>query len=256
MRTMQKEKNMNVIITGGAQGIGKGTAKYLLEKGCSVMVSDIDAEAGRGMVDEYKNLGRIEFLKGDNGKEQDIKKLVATAVKRFGSIDGLVNNAGIGINKPVTELTLKEWNRVIAVNLTGAMLAAKYTAPHLIKSKGAIVNIASTRAFMSEANTESYSASKGGIIALTHSLAVSFSSKIRVNSISPGWIEVGDWKKKSIKVEPKHSEADKLQHPAGRVGVPEDIAAMVYFLISKESGFITGQNYIIDGGMTRKMIYV
>lgn len=247
---------MNIIITGAAQGIGKGTAKYLLEKGCSVMVSDIDAEAGREIVEEYKGLGRIEFLKADNAQEQDIKKLSATAVKRFGSLDGLVNNAGIGINKPVTELTLKEWNRVIAVNLTGAMLAAKYAAPHLAKSKGAIVNIASTRAFMSEANTESYSASKGGIIALTHALAVSFSNKIRVNSISPGWIEVGDWKKKSVKVEPKHTDADRLQHPAGRVGVPEDIAAMVYFLLSKESGFMTGQNITIDGGMTKRMIYV
>lgn len=247
---------MNVIITGGAQGIGKGTAKYLLAKGCSVMVSDVDAEAGRKLVAEYKNMGNIEFIKCDNGEEKDIKKLIATTVKKFGGIDALVNNAGIGINKPVTELTLKEWNRVIAVNLTGAMLCVKYAAPYLKKSRGSIINIASTRAFMSEANTESYSASKGGIIALTHALAVSFSSQVRVNSISPGWIEVGDWKKKSALVVPKHSEADKLQHPAGRVGVPEDIAAMVYFLLSKESGFITGQNITIDGGMTKKMIYV
>lgn len=247
---------MNIIVTGGAQGIGKGTAKFLLEKGCAVIVSDIDAAAGREMMEEYEGFGVIDFIKADNGEEKDIKKLIAAAVKKFGSIDGLVNNAGIGINKPVTELTLKEWNRVLAVNLTGAMLAAKYAAPYLEKTKGAIVNIASTRAFMSEANTESYSASKGGIIALTHALAVSFSNKIRVNAVSPGWIEVGNWKKKSVKVEPKHSEADKLQHPAGRVGVPADIAAMVYFLISKESGFITGQNYIIDGGMTKKMIYV
>jgi len=247
---------LNIIITGGAQGIGKGTARYLLEKGCSVMVSDIDTEAGKELVAEYKALGNIEFIKCDNGEEKDIKKLVAAAVKKFGGIDALVNNAGIGINKPITELTLKEWNRVIAVNLTGAMFCAKYAAPHLQKSRGAIVNIASTRAFMSEANSESYSASKGGIIALTHALAVSFSNQIRVNSISPGWIEVGDWKKKGVKIEPKHSEADKLQHPAGRVGVPEDIAAMVYFLISKESGFITGANFTIDGGMTRKMIYV
>jgi NAD(P)-dependent dehydrogenase (short-subunit alcohol dehydrogenase family) len=247
---------MNILITGAAQGIGKGTAKYMLEKGWKVMISDIDAGAGKETVDEYKNLGDISFIKCDNGEEKDIKRLITAAGKKFGSIDGLVNNAGIGINKPVEKLTLKEWNKVISVNLTGAMLVAKYAAPYLEKSKGSIVNIASTRALMSEANTEAYSASKGGIVALTHALAVSFSNRIRVNCISPGWIEVGDWKKKGVAVAPKHSDADRLQHPAGRVGVPEDIAAMVHFLVSKESGFITGQNYVIDGGMTKKMIYV
>ncbi|HRU39005.1 MAG TPA: SDR family oxidoreductase, partial [Candidatus Goldiibacteriota bacterium] len=160
------------------------------------------------------------------------------------------------VNKPVEKLSLKDWNRVLAVNLTGAMLAAKYAAPYLEKTKGAIVNIASTRAIMSEANTEAYSASKGGIVALTHALAVSFSNRIRVNCISPGWIEVSDWKKKGVASAPRHSEADRLQHPAGRVGIPYDIASMVYFLLSGEAGFITGQNYVIDGGMTKKMIYV
>jgi NAD(P)-dependent dehydrogenase (short-subunit alcohol dehydrogenase family) len=247
---------MNIIITGGAQGIGKATAKYLLEKGCKVMVSDVDVAAGRELVAEYGGMGTIEFMKADNAGENDIKKLVAAAVKKFGGIDAVVNNAGIGINKPVEQLKLSEWNRVIAVNLTGAMLMAKYAAPHLEKSKGSIVNIASTRALMSEANTEAYSASKGGIVALTHALAASFSNRIRVNCISPGWIEVSDWKKKADAKAPLHSDADRLQHPAGRVGVPYDIAAMVYFLASNESGFITGQNYVIDGGMTKRMIYV
>ncbi len=247
---------MHVVITGAGQGIGKATAKYLLEKGCSVMISDIDVSAGKETVDEYGDIGRIEFMRADNGSEKDIKNLVAAAAKRFGSIHGLVNNAGIGVNKPVEKLSLKDWNRVLAVNLTGAMLAAKYAAPYLEKTKGAIVNIASTRAIMSEANTEAYSASKGGIVALTHALAVSFSNRIRVNCISPGWIEVSDWKKKGVASAPRHSEADRMQHPAGRVGIPYDIASMVYFLLSGEAGFITGQNYVIDGGMTKKMIYV
>ena len=134
-------------------------------------------------------------------------------------------------------------------------LFAKQALAHLQAAQGSIVNIASTRALMSEANTEAYSASKGAIVALTHALAVSLGPKVRVNCISPGWIETSEWRRSSVRHAPELREIDHSQHPAGRVGIPEDIASMVSFLISSENGFITGQNFVIDGGMTRKMIY-
>ena len=147
-------------------------------------------------------------------------------------------------------------NRVIGTNLTGTFLCAKYAAPFLNDSKGSIINISSTRAFQSEPNTEAYSASKGGILALTHALALSLGPDIRANCISLGWIDVSGIKKKSKANQIKLSEADHLQHPAARVGKPEDISNMVLFLLNPENDFITAQNFIIDGGMTKKMIYV
>ncbi len=159
------------------------------------------------------------------------------------------------IRKPVTGLSIEEWDRVIGVNLTGMFLCMKHTAPHLKELKGAAVNIASTRALMSEPDTESYSASKGGIVALTHALAVSLGPDVRVNCISPGWIDVSNLKKASERVPEELTEADHVQHPAGRVGRAEDIASMVSYLLSDRAAFITGQNFVVDGGMTRKMIY-
>jgi NAD(P)-dependent dehydrogenase (short-subunit alcohol dehydrogenase family) len=144
---------------------------------------------------------------------------------------------------------------VLAVNLTGPLLCAKHAASYLRKARGSIVNIASTRAFMSEPDTEAYSASKGGIAALTHSLAMSLGPEVRVNCISPGWIDTGSWKKTSRRRQETLSEADHGQHPAGRVGRPEDIASLAAFLASPQASFITGANFMVDGGMTRKMIY-
>jgi len=157
------------------------------------------------------------------------------------------NNAGIAspANGPVEKLRLTEWNRRIGVNLTGAFLMAKHAAPHLRRARGAIVNIASTRALQSEPDTEAYAASKGGLVALTHALAMSLGPQVRVNCISPGWIAHTPVKKK-----------DHQQHPVGRVGRDRDVAELVAFLLSDAAGFATGANYVLDGGMTRKMIYV
>jgi NAD(P)-dependent dehydrogenase (short-subunit alcohol dehydrogenase family) len=232
------------VITGGAQGIGRATALYLQQKNYQVVIADVETF-------EYPE---VYFVKADVSSETEVQNLVQTTLSKYGRIDALVNNVGIGINKPIAELTLTEWNRVLAVNLSSIFLCAKYTEIHLRQSKGAIVNIASTRAIMSEANTEAYSTSKGGVVALTHALAVSFGPDVRVNCISPGWIETGEWQNELRAVH--HSDADKRQHLIGRVGTPNDIAAMVHYLLSEESGFITGQNFVIDGGMTKKMIYV
>jgi NAD(P)-dependent dehydrogenase (short-subunit alcohol dehydrogenase family) len=244
------------VVTGGAQGIGKAIAKNFLEQGIKVVIAEIDEEAGKETEAEYQDLGEIRFIHTDVSQEDTVKAMVKETVKHFGRLDFLINNAGIWINKPITELTLEEWNAVIGVNLTGAFLCAKYAAPHLKKSKGAIVNIASTRALMSEPHTEAYSASKGGIAALTHALALSLGPDVRVNCISPGWIDVSEWAKKSSRRKADLTDLDHSQHPAGRVGKPEDIASLAFFLISPENAFITGANFIIDGGMTKKMIYV
>jgi NAD(P)-dependent dehydrogenase (short-subunit alcohol dehydrogenase family) len=152
-------------------------------------------------------------------------------------------------------LELDQWQRRIDVNLTGAFLIAKHTVPHLRQRRGSIVNIASTRALQSEPNSEAYAASKGGLLALTHALAVSLGPDVRANSISPGWIDVTAWQADAPSEPQPLSAADHEQHPSGRVGKPEDVAAMVAYLVSPDARFVTGQNFVIDGGMTRKMIY-
>jgi len=243
------------IITGGAQGIGKAIAKAFLEKGWNAVIADIDREAGEETAREFETLGTIAFIQTDVSNEKQVERLMEKTLLLFGRIDSLINNAGISINKPLEILTLDEWNRVLGINLTGMFLCAKHSAPHLKREGGCIINIASTRAFMSEACTEAYSASKGGVVALTHALAVSLGPAIRVNCISPGWIETGLWKKKSRRDSAVLSEEDHLQHPAGRVGTPEDISSLVLYLVSTEASFLTGSNLIADGGMTRKMIY-
>lgn len=246
------------IVTGGGQGIGKAIARKFLEKGLSVVIADIDEQAGRETEEEYKPFGSIRFIPTDVANEESVKHLIRETVNNFAGIDVLVNNAARSDpeNDPITELSLENWHHVLSINLTGAFLCTKYSVPYLRKNQGTIINIASTRALMSEPNTEAYSASKGGIVALTHALAISLGPAIRVNCISPGWIEVSDWKKQSIRHKPQLTEQEHQQHPAGRVGKPEDIASFVIYLTSSEASFITGENFVIDGGMTKKMIYL
>ena len=246
------------IVTGGGQGIGKAIARQFLEKGLSVVIAEIDEQAGRVTEEEYKPFGSIRFIPTDVANEESVKNLIRETVNSFAEIDVLVNNAARSNpkNHPITELSLEDWHHILSTNLTGAFLCTKYSVPYLRKNQGTIINIASTRALMSEPNTEAYSASKGGIVALTHALAISLGPEIRVNCISPGWIEVNDWKKQSIRQKPQLTEQEHQQHPAGRVGKPEDIASFVIYLTSPEASFITGENFVIDGGMTKKMIYL
>ncbi len=249
-------KGRVAVVTGGAQGIGKEVAKRLISEGMRVVIVDIDEEAGKETIAEFACPGDITFLHADISKEEDVKRVAKETWRNYERVHLLVNNAGVFLTRAVTELSIEEWNRVISVNLTGAFLCTKHFATYLKESKGTIINVASTRAFMSEANTEAYSASKGGIFALSHALAVSLGPAVRVNCISPGWIDVSKWKKKGTKSESKLTESDHKQHPAGRVGKPEDIASAVAFLASDEASFITGVNFIVDGGMTKKMIYL
>jgi len=245
------------LVTGGAQGIGKGIAATLLRNGWKVQIADTDNEAGAETAMEYAALGDIRYAECDVSDEMQAVRCVSATLDSYGRLDALVNNAGISASPrvPPQQLDLERWNRVLAVNLTGTFLMAKYCAPHLERNAGAIINIASTRALQSEPDTEPYSASKGGVVALTHALAISLGPKIRVNCISPGWIDTGDWQKQGKRRELVQDEAEHAQHPAGRIGNPLDIGELTAFLLSPGAAFITGQNIVSDGGMTRKMIY-
>jgi NAD(P)-dependent dehydrogenase (short-subunit alcohol dehydrogenase family) len=246
------------VVTGAGQGIGKAVALRCLQEGMAVVIAEADEEAGKQAEEELLQEGEVAFMRVDVASEEDVRRMAAEAADRFGRIDLLVNNAGItlGMGTSAEELDLEDWNRVIGVNLTGPFLCAKHCAPFLRPTEGSIVNVASTRAFMSEPDTEAYAASKGGIVALTHALAISLGPQVRVNCISPGWIDVRCWKKHAVPRGSEPSEQDHLQHPAGRVGRPEDVAELVIWLASHKAGFVTGSNFVVDGGMTRKMVYV
>jgi NAD(P)-dependent dehydrogenase (short-subunit alcohol dehydrogenase family) len=231
--------NPVALITGGAHGIGAGIAAHLAAKGWRVVTADMKPAPANAP-------GR--HVIADVADEAAVATLVEGVAAAEGRLDGLVCNAGIMIRKPVEQLSLGEWRRVLDTNLTSTFLLTRAAAKLLRASgHGAIVTIASTRAHMSEPDTESYSATKGGLLALTHALAVSLGPDIRVNCISPGWINVSG---EALRPE------DHAQHPAGRVGTVEDVAALAYWLLGPDAGFVTGSEFITDGGMTRKMIYV
>jgi NAD(P)-dependent dehydrogenase (short-subunit alcohol dehydrogenase family) len=241
-----------VIVTGGANGIGKSIVTMFAEKGANVVIADMAKEAGEKLAFALKEKGlETRFAPTDVRNIDEIERLMKVTFETYGCLHYLVNNAGVSRWKSPYELTVEEWEDVLHTNLRSVFFASREAAKYMRKNAngGAIVNIASTRALMSEPNSEAYAASKGGILSLTHALAVSLArDHIRVNAVSPGWIETGDYG--------QLREVDHAQHPAGRVGKPEDIARACLYLCHDENDFITGANIIIDGGMTRKMIYV
>ncbi|MCZ8517990.1 MULTISPECIES: glucose 1-dehydrogenase [Paenibacillus] len=245
-------------VTGGAQGIGRGVALAFAEAGYDIAAADTDKEAGHELVQDIRRRGgKAMFLPVDVAKEDDVERWFKLIREDFGRVDVLVNNAGIMRPGSMLELPLASFDEVLGVNLRGTYMCSRLAA-RLMKEQGSgvILNMASTRALMSEPDTESYSASKGALLSLTHAMAVSLGRYgIRVNALSPGWIETADWQKASARRTPNHSDRDRLQHPAGRVGAPPDIAAACLYLAGEQASFITGQNLVIDGGMTVKMIY-
>ena len=234
------------IVTGAANGIGRAIARRLLADGWRIGAVDLSkAELARAFGRQQR---RAEIIVGDVAGEATAATAVAATQARFRRLGGVVSNAGIMHRIPLHRHALADWRRVIDVNLTATFLLAKAAEKALRRANGALVAIASTRALMSEPNTESYSASKGGLLALTHALAMSLAPDVRVNCVSPGWIETKNYRGLRRK--------DHAQHPAGYVGRPEDIAEIVAYLIDgTRAGFVTGANFVVDGGMTRKMIY-
>ncbi len=226
------------LVTGAAHGIGLAVARRLVADGWRVVAADRDEAPGQD---------GLRPVVADVSSEAEVISLVGDIRAREGRLDALVSNAGIMRRKPLRDLSLADWSAVIGTNLTATYLLVRAAEDLLRAAHGSVVTIASTRARMSEPNTESYAASKGGLVALTHALAVSLGPDVRVNCISPGWIDVAG---EALRPE------DHAQHPAGRVGRPQDIAALAAFLLGGESGFVTGAEFVVDGGMTRKMIYV
>ncbi len=217
------------VVTGGAQGIGRCIAKEFQKAGAHVCV--IDKLPGNHFV-------------GDIADKQVLERFAQEVIKKYGSVDYLINNA-LPLMKGIDECSYEEFQYAMSVGVTAPFYLAKLFSPYFAEG-AAIVNISSSRDRMSQPQTESYTTAKGGIAALTHALAVSLASRVRVNSISPGWIDTTGT---------VHEGPDATQQPAGRVGNPMDIANMVLFLCSDKSGFITGENICIDGGMTHQMIY-
>lgn len=241
------------LVTGAARGIGLGIAAWLIVEGWQVVLADREASRGARVA---AALGEQAcFVELDVADEAQVSAVIASLLERFGRLDALVNNAAQtrAHGVPLEQLALDDWQSVLAVNLTGPLLLARACAAPLRATRGAIVNLTSTRAHQSEVHCEAYAASKGGLLALTHALAISLGPDVRVNAVSPGWIDARDASQRQAA---PWSAADHAQHPVGRVGQVEDVAALVAWLLSADSGFVTGQEFITDGGMTRRMIYV
>ena len=222
-------QNRVVVVTGGAKGIGKTIADEFRKAGAHVCVIDL-----------LEN----DYFVGDLADQTMLDAFADKVIADYGRVDVLVNNA-LPLMKGIDECTYEQFNYALHVGVTAPFYLTKRFAPYFAPG-ASVINISSSRDRMSQPQTESYTAAKGGITALTHALAVSLADKVRVNSISPGWIDT------DFTV---YDGADAVQHPAGRVGNPLDIANMVLFLCSDKAGFITGENICIDGGMTRQMIY-
>ena len=240
-------------VTGGANGIGRCIVEEFTKQGYAVVFSDVDEARGETLEQALlENGGEGLFYRGDMAQKDALLGFAKAVTDRFGAVDALINNACVTRRGIVSGCTYEDFNYVLSLGVTAAYMLCSLLLPYM-RPGASVVNIASTRAFMSQPDTESYTAAKGGISALTHALAVSLAGKARVNAVSPGWIDTGEYHEEG-RLSP-YSKGDILQHPCRRVGKPGDIAAMCLFLCSGQASFITGQNFAVDGGMTKQMIY-
>jgi NAD(P)-dependent dehydrogenase (short-subunit alcohol dehydrogenase family) len=243
-----------VLVTGGAKGIGKGCAQVLGKHGARIAVVDLDAVAGPLTAKEIEaSGGRAVFFQADVSKADDVQKTMTDVIEAFGRLDVLINNAGYHLSKNVEDTSEKEWDYILNTNLRSVFLCSKYAIPHLRKTRGAIVNMSSMVGLVGQRNAGAYSATKGGMIAMTRGMALDFAKDgIRVNCICPGWVQtplVEDWF--SQQADPQAAkEYIYGRHPLGRIAAIEEVGNAVAFLCSEESSFVTGVALPVDGGVT------
>lgn len=241
-----------VFVTGGAKGIGAAIVTAFCNVGARVAFCDTDEKAALRLCDLLPTF--VQYFQTDASDEKALQEVINRLINMWGDVDVIVNNVGISEFFPLVDTSIEQFDRILSTNLRPVFITSRALAIHRNngegkKRYGRIINIASSRYLQSEPGSEGYAASKGGIVSLTHALALSFSDyNITVNCISPGWIQNEDYR--------LLKPADHKQHPSGRVGRPSDIASACLFLAAPENDFINGQNIVIDGGMTKKMIYV
>ena len=254
---MLKLKGKAALITGGTTGIGYATALRFLENGAKVTITGKSRDTGEDAVRQIRHKGfeEILFIQGDVSRATDAKKMIAETVKHYGKLDVLFNNAGIWISGTAEEMSEKDWDKVINVNLKGSFLCSKYAAPYLKKTKGVIVNNASCDGLVGEAGAAAYCASKGGLVLLTKAMALDFAKfGIRVNCVCPGYVMTRMLESdlpRGISKE-KYLRSISREHPLGRIAKPGEIAKTVLFLASEDSSFITGAALPVDGGYVAK----
>ncbi|MEV5026989.1 SDR family NAD(P)-dependent oxidoreductase [Paenibacillus sp. LPE1-1-1.1] len=243
-------EDKHVLITGAGAGIGRALALAYAEQGALPIIADKNEEGLEQTALLLEEAGYHSLsITADMSKPEEITRLLQDVQTLVGRLDIVINNAGFGIWKSPYDLEIEEWDSVVNTNLRGTFVCSREAAKLMrTTGGGAIVNISSTRAMMSEPNSEAYAASKGGILSLTHAMAVSLGQdRITVNAICPGWIETGDYS--------QLREADHTQHPSQRVGKPEDVARACLYLTDPQNDFVTGTHITLDGGMTRRMLY-
>lgn len=237
-----KYRDYGVVVTGGGHGIGKEVIEEFVSEGAKVCFIDVNETYGKSLESED-----VYFFLGDVSKQNDLDMFISFCMEKLQRIDILINNACVSYKGILSDCSYEDFQQTLSIGVVAPYYLSHQFKNELIKQKGSIINIASSRAFQSEPNTESYTSAKGGIVALTHGLSASLAGSVRVNCIAPGWIDVHGTK--------SFSKEDMAAIPAGRVGTPQDISKMVSFLCSEDAGFITGETFVVDGGMDKRMIY-
>jgi len=244
------------LVTGGAYGIGRATVRCFASRSDAVVIADLNKERGQALLAELRAAGRQAlFLLTDIRREEEVRQAIDLSAGEWGRLDVLCNNAGVEINRRADEFTSQEYDQMLDTNLRGAFLCSKHAFPHLRRSRGSIINIASVQGLACEAHTAVYAATKAALLALTRGMARDFAPEVRVNAICPGATLTGmmdDFL--AAQADPKAAlEAMSKNIPLGRVADPEDIARVVYFVASQEAAYITGSTVVVDGGLLAKL---
>jgi NAD(P)-dependent dehydrogenase (short-subunit alcohol dehydrogenase family) len=254
---MNEQTGRVAIVSGGAYGIGRGIVRHFAARRFAVLIADLNAERGQVLEEEIgRQGGEALFVRTDVREEATVKEMVVAAIERWGRIDVLCNNAGIERYKVMDDYTVEDWQAIVHTNLRGPFLCSKYALPYLRKVKGSVVNIASVQGIACEPGISVYAATKGGVLAFTRGMALDCAKDgVRVNAICPGAINTGMMEAALTGQADPQGVADALARsiPLGRIGEPEDIAPLIYFLASADASYITGATFVVDGGLLAKL---